>query len=159
MEIVYRILTWGITGTGCLFLTLIFAPFIIVLSPLGSWIILPLIYGGLLFYSWKRKIKKDTLSEPVGFSKKQSALIWSGIILIVFSALRLLFFCVGKTSYFCGINMKYYFVIPLLLMAAVAIYFRPFKKHEKGSSFGIKGIIVHSSQPSWRASERLPSLP
>ncbi len=38
--------------------------------------------------------------------------------------------------------MKYYFVIPLLLMAAVAIYFRPFKKHEKGSSFGITGILV-----------------
>ena len=93
MEIVYRILTWGITGTGCLFLILIFAPFTIVLSPLGSWIILPLIYGGLLFYSWKRKIKKDTLSEPTCFSKKQSALIWSGIALIVFSALRWISFC------------------------------------------------------------------
>lgn len=62
MEIFYRILTWIITGTGCLLLMLIFAPFIIVLSPVGSWIILPLIYGGLLFYNWKRKIKKDTLS-------------------------------------------------------------------------------------------------
>ena len=142
MEIVYRILTWIITGTAWLLLMLIFAPFIVLTLDFWSWIILPLIYGGLLFYNWKRKIKKDTLSEPVGFSKKQSALIWSGIILIIFSVVRLIFFCVGKTSYFCGINMKYYFVIPLLLMAAVAIYFRPFKKHEKGSSFGITGILV-----------------
>ena len=142
MEIVYRILTWIITGTAWLLLMLIFAPFIVLTLDFWSLIILPLIYGGLLFYNWKRKIKKDTLSEPVGFSKKQSALIWSGIILIIFSVVRLIFFCVGKTSYFCGINMKYYFVIPLLLMAAVAIYFRPFKKHEKGSSFGITGILV-----------------
>ena len=141
MEIVYRILTWIITGTAWLLLMLIFAPFIVLTLDFWSWIILPLIYSGLLFYNWKRKIKKDTLSEPVGFSKKQSALIWSGIILIVFSALKLLFFCVGKTSYFCGINVKYFF-IPLCLMAAAAIYFRPFKKHEKGSSFGITGIIV-----------------
>ena len=141
MEIVYRILTWIITGTAWLLLMLIFAPFIVLTLDFWSWIILPLIYSGLLFYNWKRKIKKDTLSEPVGFSKKQSALIWSGIILIVFSALSLLFFCVGKTSYFCGINVKYFF-IPLCLMAAAAIYFRPFKKHEKGSSFGITGIIV-----------------
>ena len=141
MEIVYRILTWIITGTAWLLLMLIFAPFIVLTLDFWSWIILPLIYSGLLFYNWKRKIKKYSLSEPVGFSKKQSALIWSGIILIVFSALRLLFFCVGKTSYFCGINVKYFF-IPLCLMAAAAIYFRPFKKHEKGSSFGITGIIV-----------------
>ena len=141
MEIVYRILIWGIIGTGCLLLMLIFAPFIIVLSPLGSWIILPLIYGGLLFYNWKRKIKKDTLSEPAGFSRKQSALIWSGIVLIIFSALKLISFCVGKSCYFLGINVKYYF-IPLFLIPAAAIYFRPFKKHEKGSSFGITGIIV-----------------
>ena len=142
MEIVYRILTWIITGTAWLLLMLIFAPFIVLTLDFWSWIILPLIYSGLLFYNWKRKIKKDTLSEPVGFSQKQSALIWSGIILIIFSVVRLIFFCVGKTSYFCGINMKSYFVIPLLLMAAVAIYFRPFKKHEKGSSFGITGILV-----------------
>ena len=141
MEIVYRILTWIITGTAWLLLMLIFAPFIVLTLDFWSWIILPLIYGGLLFYNWKRKIKKDTLSEPVGFSKKQSALIWSGIILIVFSALRLLFFCVGKTSYFCGINVKYFF-IPLFLIPAAAIYFRPFKKHEKGDSFGITGIIA-----------------
>ena len=141
MEITYRIFTWLISGTAWLFLMLIFAPFIIVLSPLGSWIILPLIYGGLLFYSWKRKIKKDTLSEPAGFSRKQSALIWSGIVLIIFSALRLISFCVGKSCYFLGINVKYYF-IPLFLIPAAAIYFRPFKKHEKGSSFGITGILV-----------------
>ena len=142
MEIVYRILTWIITGTAWLLLMLIFAPFIVLTLDFWSLIILPLIYGGLLFYNWKRKIKKDTLSEPAGFSRKQSALIWSGIILIIFSVVRLIFFCVGKTSYFCGINMKYYFVIPLLLVAAVAIYFRPFKKHEKGSSFGITGILI-----------------
>ena len=141
MEIVYRILIWGIIGTGCLLLMLIFAPFIIVLYPLGSWIILPLIYGGLLFYNWKRKIKKDTLSEPAGFSRKQSALIWSGIVLIIFSALKLISFCVGKSCYFLGINVKYYF-IPLFLIPAAAIYFRPFKKHEKGNSFGITGIIA-----------------
>ena len=141
MEIVYRILTWIITGTAWLLQMLIFAPFIVLTLDFWSWIILPLIYGGLLFYNWKRKIKKDTLSEPVGFSKKQSALIWSGIILIIFSVVRLIFFCVGKTSYFCGINVKYFF-IPLFLIPAAAIYFRPFKKHEKGSSFGITGIIV-----------------
>ena len=127
MEITYRIFTWLISGTASLLLMLIFAPFIIVLSPVGSWIILPLIYAGLLFYSWKRKIKKDTLSEPAGFSRKQSALIWSGIALIVFSALRLISFCVGKSCYFLGINVKYYF-IPLFLIPAAAIYFRPFKK-------------------------------
>ena len=75
MEIVYRILTWIITGTGCLFLMLIFAPFITVRSPVGSWIILPLIYGGLLFYNWKRKIKKDTLSAPTCFSKRGNCVV------------------------------------------------------------------------------------
>ena len=33
----------------------IFAPFIVLILDWGRWIILPLIYGGLLFYSWKRK--------------------------------------------------------------------------------------------------------
>ena len=141
MEIVYRILTWIITGTAWLLLMLIFAPFIVLTLDFWSLIILPLIYGGLLFYNWKRKIKKDTLSEPAGFSRKQSALIWSGIALIVFSALRLISFCVGKSCYFLGINVKYYF-IPLFLIPAAAIYFRPFKKHEKGNSFGITGILV-----------------
>ena len=141
MEITYRIFTWLISGTASLLLMLIFAPFIIVLSPVGSWIILPLIYAGLLFYNWKHQIKKDTLSEPAGFSRKQSALIWSGIVLIIFSALRLISFWVGKSCYFLGINVKYYF-IPLFLIPAAAIYFRPFQKHEKGNSFGITGIIV-----------------
>ena len=141
MEIVYRIFTWIISGTAWLLLMLVFAPFVVITLDCWSWIILPLIYGGLLFYSWKRKIKKDTLSEPAGFSRKQSALIWSGIALIVFSALRLISFCVGKSCYFLGINVKYYF-IPLFLIPAAAIYFRPFKKHEKGSSFGITGILI-----------------
>ena len=141
MEIVYRIFTWIISGTAWLLLMLVFAPFVVITLDCWSWIILPLIYGGLLFYNWKRKIKKDTLSEPAGFSRKQSALIWSGIALIVFSALRLISFCVGKSCYFLGINVKYYF-IPLFLIPAAAIYFRPFKKHEKGNSFGITGIIV-----------------
>ena len=141
MEIVYRIFTWIISGTAWLLLMLVFAPFVVITLDCWSWIILPLIYGGLLFYSWKRKIKKDTLSEPAGFSRKQSALIWSGIALIVFSALRLISFCVGKSGYFLGINVKYYF-IPLFLIPAAAIYFRPFKKHEKGDSFGITGIIA-----------------
>ena len=141
MEIVYRIFTWIISGTAWLLLMLVFAPFVVITLDCWSWIILPLIYGGLLFYNWKRKIKKDTLSEPAGFSRKQSALIWSGIALIVFSALRLISFCVGKSCYFLGINVKYYF-IPLFLIPAAAIYFRPFKKHEKGDSFGIIGIIA-----------------
>ena len=141
MEIVYRIFTWIISGTAWLLLMLVFAPFVVITLDCWSWIILPLIYGGLLFYNWKRKIKKDTLSEPAGFSRKQSALIWSGIALIVFSALRLISFCVGKSCYFLGINVKYYF-IPLFLIPAAAIYFRPFKKHEKGSSFGITGILI-----------------
>ena len=142
MEIVYRILTWIITGTGCLLLMLIFAPFIIVLSPVGSWIILPLIYAGLLFYNWKRNIKKDTLSEPTGFSRKQSALIWSGIILILFSGLKLITFDCNVPKYVCGINVDYCFFIPMFLIAAGMTVFRPFKKHEKGNSFGITGIIV-----------------
>ena len=142
MEIFYRILTWIITGTGCLLLMLIFAPFIIVLSPVGSWIILPLIYGGLLFYSWKRKIKKDTLSEPVCSSQKQSALIWSGIILILFSGLKLITFDCNVPKYVCGINVDYCFFIPMFLIAAGMTVFRPFQKHEKGSSFGITGIIA-----------------
>ena len=141
MEIVYRIFTWIISGTAWLLLMLVFAPFVVITLDCWSWIILPLIYGGLLFYSWKRKIKKDTLSETAGFSRKQSALIWSGIALIVFSALRLISFCVGKSCYFLGINVKYYF-IPLFLIPAAAIYFRPFKKHEKGDSFGITGILI-----------------
>ena len=141
MEIVYRIFTWIISGTAWLLLMLVFAPFVVITLDCWSWIILPLIYGGLLFYSWKRKIKKDTLSEPTCFSKKQSALIWIGIALIVFSALRLISFCVGKSCYFLGINVKYYF-IPLFLIPAAAIYFCPFKKHEKGNSFGITGIIA-----------------
>ena len=142
MEIVYRILTWIITGTGCLLLMLIFAPFIIVLSPVGSWIILPLIYAGLLFYNWKRNIKKDTLSEPTGFSRKQSALIWSGIILILFSGLKLITFDCNVPKYVCGINVDYCFFIPMFLIAAGMTVFRPFQKHEKGNSFGITGIIV-----------------
>ena len=141
MEIVYRIFTWIISGTAWLLLMLVFAPFVVIALDCWSWIILPLIYGGLLFYNWKRKIKKDILSEPAGFSRKQSALIWSGIALIVFSALRLFSFCVGKSCYFLGINVKYYF-IPLFLIPAAAIYFRPFKRHEKGSSFGITGILI-----------------
>ena len=141
MEITYRIFTWLITGTAWLLLMLVFGSFVVLTLDFWSWIILPLIYGGLLFYSWKRKIKKDTLSEPAGFSRKQSALIWSGIVLIIFSALRLISFCVGKSCYFLGINVKYYF-IPLFLIPAAAIYFRPFKKHEKGNSFGITGIIA-----------------
>ena len=141
MEIVYRILTWIITGTGWLLLMLIFAPFIIGLSPVGSWIILPLIYGGLLFYNWKRKIKKDTLSEPAGFSRKQSALIWIGILLILFSGLKLITFACNASKYVCGIKVDYYFA-PILLVAAGMTVFRPFKKHEKGSSFGITGILV-----------------
>ena len=142
MEIVYRILTLIITGTAWLLLMLLFAPFIVVRSPLGRWIILPLIYAGLLFYNWKCKIKKDTLSEPAVFSKKQSALIWSGIVLIIFSVLNLISFCIGKSCYFSGINVKYYFFIPLFLTAVAATLFRPFKKHEKGNSFGITGISV-----------------
>ena len=141
MEITYRIFTWLITGTAWLLLMLVFGSFVVLTLDFWSWIILPLIYGGLLFYSWKRKIKKDTLSEPAGFSRKQSALIWSGIALIVFSALRLISFWVGKSCYFLGINIKYYF-IPLFLIPAAAIYFRPFKRHEKGDSFGIIGIIA-----------------
>ena len=141
MEITYRIFTWLITGTAWLLLMLVFGSFVVLTLDFWSWIILPLIYGGLLFYSWKRKIQKDTLSEPAGFSRKQSALIWSGIVLIIFSALKLISFCVGKSCYFLGINVKYYF-IPLFLIPAAAIYFRPFKKHEKGNSFGITGILV-----------------
>ena len=142
MEITYRIFTWLISGTAWLLLMLIFAPFIIVLSPVGSWIILPLIYGGLLFYSWKCKIKKDTLSEPVCSSQKQSALIWSGIILILFSGLKLITFDCNVPKYVCGINVDYCFFIPMFLIAAGMTVFRPFQKHEKGSSFGITGIIV-----------------
>ncbi len=62
MEIVYRIFTWIISGTAWLLLMLVFAPFVVITLDCLNWIILPLIYGGLLFYNWKRKIKKDTLS-------------------------------------------------------------------------------------------------
>ena len=38
--------------------------------------------------------------------------------------------------------MDYCFFIPMFLIAAGMTVFRPFQKHEKGSSFGITGIIV-----------------
>ena len=141
MEIVYRIFTWIISGTAWLLLMLVFAPFVVITLDCWSWIILPLIYGGLLFYSWKRKIKKDTLSEPTCFSKKQSALIWIGILLILFSGLKLITFACNASKYVCGIKVDYYFA-PILLVAAGMTVFRPFKRHEKGSSFGITGILI-----------------
>ena len=57
MEITYRIFTWLISGTAWLLLMLVFGSFVVITLDFWSWIILPLIYGGLLFYSWKRKIK------------------------------------------------------------------------------------------------------
>ena len=142
MEITYRIFTWLISGTAWLLLMLVFGSFVVITLDFWSWIILPLIYAGLLFYSWKRKIKKDTLSEPPGFSRKQSALIWSGIVLILFSGLKLITFDCNVPKYVCGINVDYCFFIPMFLIAAGMTVFRPFKKHEKGSSFGITGILV-----------------
>ena len=115
MEIVYRIFTWIISGTAWLLLMLVFAPFVVITLDCWSWIILPLIYGGLLFYSWKRKIKKDTLSEPVCSSQKQSALIWIGILLILFSGLKLITFACNASKYVCGIKVDYLF-IPMFFM-------------------------------------------
>ena len=65
MEITYRVFTWLVSGAGWLLLMLILAPVVVLNFEFWSFIILPLLFGGLLFYSWKSKIKKDILSEPV----------------------------------------------------------------------------------------------
>ena len=67
MEIVYRIFTWIISGTAWLFLILIFAPFIIVLSPLGSWIISPARDHNDLFFhhlDFVRLFQRRRLTAP-----------------------------------------------------------------------------------------------
>ena len=58
MEIVYRIFTWIISGTAWLLLMLVFAPFVVITLDCWNWIILPLIYGGLLFYNLETQDKK-----------------------------------------------------------------------------------------------------
>ena len=69
-------------------------------------------------------------------------MIWIGILLILFSGLKLITFACNVPKYVCGINVDYCFFIPMFLIAAGMTVFRPFQKHEKGSNFGITGIIV-----------------
>ena len=58
MEITYRIFTWIITCSGWLLLLGFFTPVFIILP-----FLFPLIFGGLLYYSWNSKLKKDILTE------------------------------------------------------------------------------------------------
>ena len=136
MEIVYRIFTWIIICSGWLLLLGFFTPVFIILP-----FLFPLIFGGLLYYSWNSKLKKDILTEPVCYSKKQSALLWGGILLITFSVFRLIAFVCNESNYIFGIKLNYFF-IPIFFIAAGMTIFKPFKKHQKGSNFGVTGIIL-----------------
>ena len=141
MEITYRVFTWLVSGAGWLLLMLILAPVIVLNFEFWSFIIFPLLFGGLLFYSWKSKIKKDILSEPVCYSRGQSAFLWCGTLLILFSGVRLITFACNASNYLCGIKVDYLF-IPMFFIAFGMTVFRPFKKHVNGSNFGLSGIIV-----------------
>ena len=136
MENIYRIFTWFITGIAWLLLLTFLIPLFFKLP-----FLFPLVYGGLLYYSWRAKIKKDILTEPVCHSKKQSALLWGGILLITFSVLRLIAFVCCESNYIFGIKLDYFF-IPMFFIAAGITIFKPFKKHQKGTEFGITGEII-----------------
>lgn len=143
-EIVYRILTWFFMGTAFLLLMPIFSISCLWLPENLYWlsfILLPLFYIFLLYLGWKKRIRKDTIIEPVKKSRFQSVLIWMGFALIVWALAEIGIFQCG-INYFWGFNIDYFLLILLLTAAFLCGIFLPFKKHTKGMNFAADGIIA-----------------
>lgn len=144
METLYRALTWINMGAAYLLVTLIFSQACLFIPDKFKWIffiILPLIYIFMLYLGWKRRIKKDTVSEPVQISRLQSSLILFGSVSIIFALLKICIFHFGF-NYFCGIKTPILLLALLLIGAFLTVIFKPFKKHANEISFVSNGIIA-----------------
>ena len=144
METVYRIFTWIIMGTSSLLLTALFSMGRLFLPDGLKWIlyiVLPLFFILLMYSGWKRKIKKDTVVEPVQKSRLQTALTLIGIAQILFALLSVgIYHC--RFNSFIRINIELSLLALLLISIVLTVIFLPFKKHVKGTEFASSGLIA-----------------
>ena len=146
MEILYYIFTGLFQAAGILLLmpVVLLLMFSLVKDPIIVGLVGAVVYF-LLIYSSIR-LTKDKKTEPERPSRFQSALIWLAIVLLVPAILNAVcsfeFLSGGVNIYPFGVHFVYLAAVFLVLIAAAAVVFRPFKHHKGGLAFSILGILV-----------------